>query len=113
MTVEFCHSAEHNSSIDWPLKLFCDNKLAVLYFNNNKSSTKSKYVDIKFLVVKKIVQNRQLSMEHVGTNCMIVDLLSKGLPSKIFHKHVARMGVMSLKNIQFYWEFVILDALML
>ena len=36
-----------------PLKLFWDNKSAVLYSNNNKSWTKSKYIDIKFLVVKK------------------------------------------------------------
>ena len=39
-------------SIEIPLKLFCDNKSAVLYSTNNRSSTKSKYIDIKFLVVK-------------------------------------------------------------
>ncbi|RVW38157.1 Retrovirus-related Pol polyprotein from transposon TNT 1-94 [Vitis vinifera] len=39
--------------IERPLKIFCDNKSAVLYSNNNRSSTKSKYIDIKFLVVKK------------------------------------------------------------
>ena len=41
--------------IERPLKLFCDNKSAVLYSNNNKSSTKSKFIDIKFLVVKERV----------------------------------------------------------
>ena len=35
------------------LKLFCDNKSAVLYSNNNRSLTKSKHIDIKFLVVKR------------------------------------------------------------
>ena len=38
--------------IERPLKLFCDNKSAVLYSNNNRSSMKSKFIDIKFLVVK-------------------------------------------------------------
>ncbi|XP_040869865.1 probable polygalacturonase At3g15720 [Glycine max] len=38
--------------IERPLKLYCDNKSAVLYSNNNTSSTKSKHIDIKFLVVK-------------------------------------------------------------
>ena len=38
-----------------PLKIFCDNKLAVLYSNNNRSSTKSKHIDIKFLVIKERV----------------------------------------------------------
>jgi len=38
--------------IEKPLKIYCDNNLVVLYSNNNKSSTKSKHIDIKFLVVK-------------------------------------------------------------
>ena len=38
--------------IERPLKLFCDNKSTVLYSNNNRSLTKSKFIDIKFLVVK-------------------------------------------------------------
>jgi len=43
--------------IERPLKLYCDNKLVVLYSNNNRSSTKSKHIDIKFLVVKEMVQS--------------------------------------------------------
>ena len=38
--------------IERPLKLYCDNNLAVLYSNNNRSSSKLKHIDIKFLVVK-------------------------------------------------------------
>nr|CAN65883.1 hypothetical protein VITISV_017046 [Vitis vinifera] len=63
--------------IERPLKIFCDNKSAVLYSNNNRSSTKSKYIDIKFLVVKE-----------------------KGLPPKVFHEHTAHMGVVSFEDIQ-------------
>ena len=54
--------------IERPLKLFCDNKSTVLYSNNKRSSTKSKHIDIKFLVVKERVQSGQLSIEHIGTN---------------------------------------------
>lgn len=53
--------------VNRPLKLFYDNKSAVLYLNNNKSSTKSKYIDYKFLVVKKRVQGGQLFIEHICT----------------------------------------------
>jgi len=41
--------------IERPLKLYCDNKSVVLYSNNNRSSTKSEHIDIKFLVVMKKV----------------------------------------------------------
>ena len=62
---------------------------------------KLKYINIKFLIVKKRVQSRQLSVEHIGTNSMIVDPLTKGLTSKMFHEHTAHMNVVLLKYIQF------------
>ena len=44
-------------AIKRPLKLFCDTKFVVLFSNNNKSSMKSKHIDIKFLVVKERVHS--------------------------------------------------------
>jgi len=64
--------------IERPLKLQ-DNKLVVLYSNNNKSSSKSKHIDIKFLVLKEKVQSEQISIEHIKTNSMITDMLTYGL----------------------------------
>ena len=87
--------------IERPLKLFCDNKSAVLYSNNNRSSTKSKFIDIKFLVVKERVQSGLISIEHIETNSMIADPLTKGLPPKVFHEHTAHMGVVSLQDVSF------------
>ena len=87
--------------VDRPFRLFYDNRSAVLYSNNNRSTTKSKYLDIKFLAVKERVQSGQLSIDHIGTDSMIADLLTKGLPPKTFHEHTAHIGVMSLKDIQF------------
>ena len=84
--------------IERPLKLYCDNKSAILYSNNNRSSTKSKHIDIKFLVVKERVQSGQISIEHLGTNSMIADPSTKGLPPKVFHEHVAHMGVLQFEE---------------
>ena len=33
------------------------------------------------------------SIDHIGTNSMIADSLTKGLPPKVFHEHTAHMGV--------------------
>ena len=71
--------------IERPLKLYCDDKSVVLYSNNNRSSTKSKHIDIKFLVVKERVLSGQIFIEHLATNSMIADPLTKGLPPKVFH----------------------------
>ena len=81
------------------LSYFVKNKSAVLYSNNNRSSTKSKFLDIKFLVVKERVQSGLISIKHIGTNYMIADPLTKGLPPKVFHEHTAHMGVVSLQDV--------------
>ena len=60
---------------------------------------KSKHIDIKFLVVKERVQSGKMSIEHIGTNSMVADLLTRGLPPKVFHEHIAHMGVISLEDI--------------
>ena len=92
----FVTSLKIVDSIQKPLKLLCDNNSAVLYATNNRSSSKSKYIDIKFLVVKERVQNNELCIKHIGTDSMIADPLTKGLPPKKFHQHVACMGVISV-----------------
>ena len=87
--------------IERPLKIFCDNKSAMQYSHNNKSSTKSKYIDIKFMVVKERVQSSQVSIEHIRINYMVTDPFTKGLLPKVFHEHTAHMGVVSFKYMLF------------
>ena len=71
----------------------------------NRSSSKSKHIDIKFLVVKERVHSGQVFLEYIRTNSMIANLL-KGLTPKVFHEHNAHMGVILLDNMLVYWEFV-------
>ena len=72
---------------------------AELYSKNNRSSSKSKHIDVKFLVVKEIVQSLQVSIEHISTNSMIVDPLTKGLPPKVYHEHVTHIGVVHIDDV--------------
>ena len=48
--------------INKPLRINCDNKAADLYSKNNRSSSKSKHIDIKFLVVKERVQRNNYTI---------------------------------------------------
>ena len=76
-----------------PLRIYFDNNFAVIYSNNNKSTTKSKFIDIKFLVVKERVQKRQISIEHIRINSMLTDPLTNVLVPKVFHEHIVHMGI--------------------
>ena len=87
------------NGIKIPFKLVCDNKSVVLYSNNNKSLTKLNHIGIKFLVVKERVQSGQLSIGHIGTNSIVSDLFTKGLPPKMFHEPIAHIGVIALNDV--------------
>jgi len=86
-------------NIERPLKIYNDNNAAVLYSNSNRSSTKAKFIHLKFLVVKERVQNKEVSIENISTNSMIADPLTKQLPPNVFREHVASMGVVSVEDI--------------
>jgi hypothetical protein len=74
-----------------PLKLYCDNNPAVQYAHNNKSSDAAKHIDIKYYVVKDKVWDLIISLEHISTEKMLVDPLTKDLPPNVFTEHVASM----------------------
>ena len=76
-----------------PLKLYCDNNPAVQYAHNNKSSGAAKHIDIKYYVVKDKVRDHVISLEHISTEKMLADPLTKGLPPNVFREHVAGMGL--------------------
>ena len=76
-----------------PLKLYYDNNLAVQYAHNNKSSGVAKHIDTKYIVVKDKIRDHVISLEHISTEKMLADPLTKGLPPNVFREHVASMGL--------------------
>ncbi|CAL1361871.1 unnamed protein product [Linum trigynum] len=76
-----------------PLKIYCDNSAAVFFSKNDKYSKGAKHMEVKYFVVKEEVQKQRVSIEHISTQLMIADPLTKGLPPKTFTEHVERMGI--------------------
>ena len=79
--------------IQRPLRIYCDNKFVVQYSNNNRSTTKSKFIDIKFLIVKERVQNMKIFIKHIGIDSRLAYPLTKGLVPKVFYEHTTHMSV--------------------
>lgn len=80
-------------SISKPLTLYCDNSAAVFMAKNNKSGSRSKHIDIKYLAIRERVKEKKVVIKHVSTELMIADPLTKGMPPKKFKDHVVRMGL--------------------
>jgi hypothetical protein len=76
-----------------PLTIYWDNKAAVFYSSNNKSSAAAKHIDIKYHVVKDRIQDQTIKVEHISTKLMLADLLTKRLPPNLFNEHIAGMGL--------------------
>ena len=88
-------------SFSRPLRICCDNLAAVFMARNNKSSSRSKhidikYIDIKYLVIREHVKEKKVVMEHVSIELMIANPLTKNMPPFRFKDHVDRMGLGSI-----------------
>ena len=92
MAEKFMPGLKVVDDIHMPLKLYCDNNPVVCYAHNNKSRGATKHIDIKYYVVKDNVRDHVISLEHISTEKMLVDPLTKGLPPNVFREHVASMG---------------------
>ena len=80
-------------SISRPLRIFCDNSAAVFMAKNNKSGSRSKHIDIKYLAIRERVKEKKVVIEHISTELMIADPLTKGMPPLKFKDHVEKMGL--------------------
>ena len=83
-------------SISRPLRIYCDNSAAVFTAKNARSSSRSKHIDIKYLAIKERVKENKVVIEHVRTELMITDPLTKGMPPMKYKDHVANMGIVPI-----------------
>lgn len=82
-------------SVQRPIQLWCDNSAAVFFTKNNKRSSGTKHLELKFLMVREKVKKGYTQVDYIDTQSMVADPLNKGLPNAVFHKHVAKMGLIS------------------
>jgi hypothetical protein len=90
---KFVSGLKEVDSIERPLNIYCDNEPVVLYAHNNKKTKAANHINIIFYVVKEKMQDQTISLEHISTNKLIVDLLMKGLPPSVFREHLANMSL--------------------
>jgi len=81
-------------SIAKPLKIYCYNSAIVFFSKNDKYSKGAKHMELKYFAVKEEVQKHRVLIEHISTELMIADPLTKGLPPKVFTGHVKKMSIM-------------------
>ena len=81
-------------SISRPLKLFCDNSIAISFSRNTRSISLSKHIDVKFFFVKMKVAESLILVEYTPTTSMLADPLTKDLFAYVFQEHVTRIRLL-------------------
>jgi Reverse transcriptase (RNA-dependent DNA polymerase) len=103
MQVEFVACYEATGQAVW-LKNFIPglqvidsiaSEVAIFFSKNNKSSDTSKWINIKYLVVRDKVKDDTIVIQHINTRAMLADSLTKMLPSTLYKEHVAGMNLVN------------------
>lgn len=56
-----------DSIVSRPLRIFCDNTAAVCFTKNNKRSTNSKHIDLKYYSLRERVKHKEIDIANIGT----------------------------------------------
>jgi hypothetical protein len=73
-----------DSIISRPLKIHCDNSAAVSCTRNNKRSTNSKHIDLKYYSVREKVKHKELDVVKINTLKQLADPFTRPLPLQHF-----------------------------
>ena len=73
------------------MRIYCDNSVVVFLVKNNKSGSRSKHIDIKYLAIREHVKSSKVAIEHISIGLLIADPLTKELPPKAYKEHVEHM----------------------
>lgn len=82
-------------SIEMPLVIYCDNATAVFFSKNNKRTSASRNIDVKYFSVRESVRDKEIEVVKIGTREQLADPLTKALPVAAFADHVKHMGILS------------------
>ena len=85
-------------SIERPLTMYCDNTAAVFFTKNNKRSSGSRNIDVKYFSVRENVRDKEIEVLKISTKDQLADPFTKALPVECFKKHVKAMGLINPRD---------------
>jgi hypothetical protein len=63
---------------------------------NNKTSTNSNHVDLKYYNVRERVKHGDIDIVKIDTQSQLADPFIKALPTTVFHEHAANICVLPI-----------------
>ena len=70
-----------------PVTVYQDNQAAIrLCENGSASSSRTRHIDIRYFFIKDRIENGDIKIEHLNTELMIADYLTKPLIGELFYR---------------------------
>ena len=65
--------------LDKSIIMYCDNKGAIEYMKNAKSSNKTRHINLKFHFVRDEIEKGEIDVRYIETKLMVADFLTKDM----------------------------------
>ena len=79
--------------------LYCDNSGAVANAKEPRSHQRGKYIERKYHLLRDIGQRGDVKVCKISSDYNLADPFTKGLPAKVFEKHLRDMGVLDMSHV--------------
>ena len=83
---------------EMPMKMYCDNKVAINISHNPVHHDRTKHVEDNRHFIKEKVEDGTICMVYVLTNTQVVDVLTKALSRRSFEHLIDKLGMFNLYN---------------
>ncbi|KAK2444948.1 putative mitochondrial protein [Trifolium repens] len=75
------------------ITLYCDNLSAINISKNPVQHSKTKHIDIRHHFIRDLVENKVVTLEHVGTKDQVADIFTKALDAVQFENLRGKLGI--------------------
>lgn len=87
---------ELKKPMEYPLRLYCDNKAAISIAHNPVQHDRTKHVEIDRHFIKEKIDDGIICLPFVPTNQQIADILTKGLTRHNFEHLISKLGMINI-----------------
>lgn len=87
---------ELKAKLEFPLKIYCDNKAAINISHNPVHHDRTKHVEVDRHFIKEKIEDGTVCMTYVPTSRQAADILTKGISRPLFEKLIDKLGMFNL-----------------